>query len=108
MEKTRSDLFCAFQPKRVTVPSLPLRFGRPPIPSACFAAASAARFARIVASGISSMSPDPKSGVGIRNATFGLPPPPVSPSPGGPKSGCGRSAVVHPGASTRPAIVNRS
>src|SRR5215471_17184618 len=29
--KIRSDLFCAFQPKRVTVPSLPLVLGEPVI-----------------------------------------------------------------------------
>ena len=28
-EKRRSDWFCAFQPKREIVPSLPLRLGRP-------------------------------------------------------------------------------
>ena len=31
-ENTISDLFCAFQPKRVIVPSLPVRFGRPEMP----------------------------------------------------------------------------
>src|SRR2546429_7246555 len=36
-EKTRRDLFCAFQPKRVMVPSLPLRFSRPEIPRNCLA-----------------------------------------------------------------------
>src|SRR5579859_5841575 len=34
--KISSDLFWAFQPKRVTVPSLPLVFRRPPIPSCDF------------------------------------------------------------------------
>ena len=33
-ENSSSDWFCAFQPKREIVPSLPLRFRRPLMPSA--------------------------------------------------------------------------
>jgi hypothetical protein len=36
------DLFWAFQPNRVMVPSFPLRFGMPPIPRALWIAAVAA------------------------------------------------------------------
>jgi hypothetical protein len=74
-----NDLFCAFQPKRATVPSLPLLFvspeivrpattklARPRMPSAFFAAALASPFARIAESGICSTSPRPKVGVGMR------------------------------------------
>jgi len=35
-ENSRSDLFCAFHPKRATVPSLPLWFVRPEMPSTPF------------------------------------------------------------------------
>jgi len=38
------DLFCAFQPKRVIVPSFPLRFGIPRIPSASRVPSVALRF----------------------------------------------------------------
>ena len=47
-----SDLFCAFQPKREMVPSLPLRLGRPLMPSADFVDGLALeRLMRIVVSG---------------------------------------------------------
>ena len=35
-EKIWSDLFWAFQPNRVIVPSFPFRFGRPKIPNNSF------------------------------------------------------------------------
>lgn len=41
-ENINKDLFCAFQPNRVIVPSLPLRLGNPEIPSAALAEAFAA------------------------------------------------------------------
>src|SRR5258705_10632442 len=43
--KISSDLFCAFQPKRVIVPSLPLVLKRPAIPAPLFVFWSAFRFA---------------------------------------------------------------
>jgi len=46
--KIASDLFCAFQPKRVIVPSFPLRLGMPPIPIGPRRAAVAAELARMV------------------------------------------------------------
>ena len=54
------DLFCAFHPKRVTDPSLPLVLSIPPIPSWLFCDALAARFACSVVSGVFSTSPSPK------------------------------------------------
>src|SRR5690349_7661063 len=82
-EKSSSDLFCAFQPKRATVPSLPLllvwpemvrpeteKFARPRVPSGCLAPAFAWALARMVASGIASMRPAPNTGVGTRKITF--------------------------------------
>ena len=63
-------MFWAFQPNRAIVPSLPFRFGRPEIPNAAFRAAFAVRLARIVLSGICSISPAPKVGVGIRKMTL--------------------------------------
>ena len=44
------DLFCAFQPKRVMVPSLPLRFGMPLIPRGARKDAVTSEFARMVRS----------------------------------------------------------
>src|SRR5215472_10072713 len=58
--KISSDVFCAFQPKRVTVPSLPLvlgepvilmRLGRPPMPSVALPLAVAVRLFRMELSG---------------------------------------------------------
>src|SRR5277367_4220406 len=65
-EKMSNDLFCAFQPKRVTVPSLPLVFRLPPIPSWDLRLWFAARFACRAASGVFSTRPSPKVGVGMR------------------------------------------
>src|ERR1700683_5633607 len=89
------DLFCAFQPKRVMVPSFALRFtfplrcafACPQIPNADFDDASTFIFARMAESGIASMSPAPKTGVGIRKIIFGFPPWPESGVAGGRKSG---------------------
>src|SRR6185312_12597525 len=82
-EKSSSDLFCAFQPKRATVPSLPLllvwpetvrpateKLARPRMPSGCLEPALACALARIAESGIASINPDPKTGVGTRKITF--------------------------------------
>ena len=88
-------MFWAFQPKRVIVPSLALRFavplmcalGCPLIPSWAFCPELVFMFARIVESEIASMRPTPKSGVGILNMMFGLPPCPVSAFPAGRKFG---------------------
>ena len=67
------DLFCAFHPKRVMVPSFALRFTFPPrcafgcpeMPKVDFRDESACIFARIAESGIASISPAPNTGVGI-------------------------------------------
>src|SRR6478672_4086412 len=91
-EKINRDLFCAFQPKRVMVPSLPLVLKRPAMPRAALAAAFAARLACRLLSGVFSTKPRPKVGVGIRNTTLLLA------SCGG-KFSCGRP---QPGASKRP------
>src|SRR5271163_234526 len=87
--------------------ALPLRMalGCPEIPIADFVVASACMFARIVESGIASMRPAPKRGVGIRKMTFEFPPWPLSGFPGGPKSGW---AILHPGASVRPVMTKRA
>jgi hypothetical protein len=67
----RRDLFCAFHPKRVMVPSFALRFtfplrcafAWPEMPKDDFVVASDAKFARMAESEIASMSPAPKTGV---------------------------------------------
>src|SRR5882672_2711831 len=82
-ENSSSDLFCAFQPNRAMVPSLPLllvwpeiarplteKFGRPLMPRFDFCVALVAWFAAIAASGICSISPVPKAGVGMRKITL--------------------------------------
>src|SRR5262249_28053161 len=66
------------------------------MPSARFATALEFRLARISMSGIDSISPAPKTGVGMRNDTLSAP---VAAS----KSGC---SMKHPGASARPEMVN--
>src|SRR6266571_3740199 len=110
-ENKSSDLFCAFQPKRATVPSLPLLFawpeiawpartmlGRPRILRSFFLGASSAWFARIALSGICSIRPAPNTGVGMRKITLRR-------ASSLSKSGCASAQL---GASARPAIVNRS
>src|ERR1700676_1728310 len=109
----RSDLFCAFHPKRVMVPSFALRFtfplrcafACPEIPIADFSDALECMLARMAESGIASMSPAPNTGVGIRKMMFGFPPWPVSGIPAGRKSNW---AMLQPGASVRPVITKMS
>ena len=106
------DLFWAFHPKRVMVPSLALRLalplrcalGCPEMPNAAFASALARMFARIAASGMASISPAPNIGVGIRKMILGFPPWPLSGFPAGRKSGW---EILHPGASVRPEMTKR-
>src|SRR6266851_1370627 len=62
--KMSSDLFCAFHPKRVIVPSFPAVLNFPKIPRLCFRLAPDARFACRAESGTFSISPRPKVGVG--------------------------------------------
>src|SRR5215472_17623565 len=105
----RRDLFCAFHPKRVIVPSLPLMFtlplrcalGWPEMPIPDFSDELAFAFARISESGMASMSPAPKRGVGMRKMTFGFPPWPDRGFPAGSRLGW---AMLQPGASLRPVI----
>jgi hypothetical protein len=93
----------------VIVPSFALRFtlplrcalGRPEMPNPAFRDVLAFMFARIAESGIASMSPAPKTGVGIRKMMFGFPPCPVSASPAGKKSNW---EMLQPAASLRPVI----
>src|SRR5579859_2145098 len=107
------DLFCAFQPKRVIVPSLALRFTFPPriafawpeIPIPDFCVAFDCRLARMAESGIASMRPAPKTGVGILKIMFGVPPGPVSGLDGGMQSDGER---WQPGAARRPVSTKRS
>src|SRR5260370_26670338 len=109
----RRELFCAFHPNRVIVPSvalwfaLPLRcaLGRPDMPIGFFKFESVFILARIAESGIDSMSPAPKTGVGMRKIMFGLPPWPVIGFPAGRKSNW---AMLQPGASLRAVITKRS
>src|SRR6266403_312187 len=103
-----SVAFCAFQPNRVMVPSLPLRLGRPEIRNACLALALTARLSRIVLSETLSIKPPPNTGVGIRNEMLFW-------RRAWSKSGCDRrhvcTAPVAPCtlvASTRPVTVKRS
>src|SRR5208283_1973472 len=103
----------AFHPKRVMVPSFALRFtfplrwefARPEISSADFSVVLERMLARIAESGIASIRPAPKTGVGIRKITFAFPPWPVSEFPAGRKLGW---AMLHPVASDRPVITKRS
>ena len=57
-------------PFLVIVPSLPFRFSFPAIPKADFAAALLSLLATIAASGICSIKPAPKVGVGMRKVRF--------------------------------------
>src|SRR5579872_775619 len=91
-----SDLFCAFQPKRVIVPSLPLRLNPPAMPKLLLRLA-AWLFNRVESSRFS-IWPAPKTGVGMRKmrllaACAAL------------KLGCCRLQAP---ASARPVTVNRS
>src|SRR5579863_6248925 len=76
--KINSDLFCAFQPKRLTVWSLALVLNLPLMPVATIAPlgvlaerlAAVLALARSVASGVFSTKPSPNSGIGMRNITL--------------------------------------
>src|SRR6516165_7413762 len=111
--KIRRDLFCAFHPKRVIVPSFALRlalplkcaFGRPEMRNSVLRDDSAYMLARIAESGRASISPLPNTGVGMRKIMFRFPPRPVTGLPAGKKSGC---AMLQPTASLRPVMTNRS
>jgi hypothetical protein len=106
-----SDLFCAFQPNRVMVPSLPLLLESPEtlmklallrIPTDAFVDALAARLARMVASGIISINPAPNVGVGMRKLMLRL-------ATCLSKSSCTAvQALALPVASTRPLMTNRA
>src|SRR6266481_6675116 len=63
-EKMCSDLFCAFHPNRVMVPSLPLRLNVPAMPK-LLARLAACLFNRVDSSRFS-IKPSPKSGKGMR------------------------------------------
>src|SRR5262245_41417702 len=78
-ENNNRDLFCAFQPNRAMVPSVAVlfvtpdteaRFVWPAIPSAALSAAFADWLARMTLSGICSIRPVPKTGVGILKETL--------------------------------------
>src|SRR5208282_2312220 len=91
-----SDLFCAFHPKRVMVPSLPLRLKVPEMPK--WLTRLAAWLTSRVESSRFSIKPAPKTGVGMRNtmsfaACAAL------------KFGCGKLQLP---ASERPVTVNKS
>src|SRR5579864_2133746 len=94
-ENTIRDLFWAFQPKRVMVPSFPAVLKVPAIRAAVRATCVAARFACRTESGVASTKPRPNTGVGMRKITL-LAARAVE------KSGCAR---LQPTASDRPAIV---
>src|SRR5207244_2117904 len=102
-ENNSSDLFWAFHPNRAIVPSLPLllvwplivrawKLGRPEIPSVRLIGALLTWLAEIAASGICSIRPAPKTGVGIRKVTLRA-------AACDSKSGC---ASLHPAAPARP------
>ena len=57
--KTCRDLFCDFHPKRVTLPSFPLRFSLPEMPRPDLPPAFNARLLTSAASGMASISPSP-------------------------------------------------
>src|SRR5258708_21291178 len=78
------------------VPSLALRFSRAEISRSCLAIELAFLLARIAESGMASINPLPKTGVGMRKMTL------LAWSAAA-KFGCAR---VQPGPSVRPLIVN--
>src|SRR6267142_7227395 len=75
------------------------------MPNPAFRDAPAFMFARIAESEIASMSPAPKTGVGMRKMMFGFPPLPESGFPAGRKLGW---AMSQPAASLRPVMTKRS
>src|SRR5579862_4881567 len=74
------------------------------MPNPAFKGALAFIFARIAESEIASMSPAPKTGVGMRKMMFGFPPWAESAFPAGWKSGW---AMLQPAASPRPVMTKR-
>src|SRR5579859_1987895 len=90
-----SDLFCAFQPKRLMVPSLPLWLKSPAIPKLLLRLAF--RLASRVESSRFSSSPVPNSGVGMRKVR-------LLAAAAAAKLGCCRLQPVPP--SGRPLTVN--
>src|SRR6478609_12204438 len=98
-ENISIDLFCAFQPNLVMVPSLPLVLKRPVIPAALLTLLRAARlFFRMVSDAFST-KPSPKVGMGMRKMMLPF-------WSWVAKSGCFRAQPA--GASVRPVMVNRS
>ena len=71
-ENTSNDGFCAFQPNRLMRPSFPFRLGRPLMPRLVLVNELELKLARIAWSVMLSMSPAPKSGVGIRKMMLRL------------------------------------
>src|SRR5579863_2990953 len=91
-----SDLFCAFQPKRLIVPSLPLWLKEPEMPRRLLLLF--AWLIKRVESSRFSIIPAPKTGVGMRKMmSFAF--------PAALKLGCGRVQLP---ASERPLTVKRS
>src|SRR6202049_404197 len=74
------------------------------MPNPAFRDAPAFMFARMAESEIASMSPAPKTGVGMRKMMFGFPPWAESGFPAGRKLGW---AMSHPAASLRPVMTKR-
>src|SRR5580698_7306248 len=91
-----SDLFCAFQPNRLIVPSLPLWLKAPEMPRLLLL--FAAWFFNKVESSRFSINPAPKVGVGMRKMM-------LLTCSAALKLGCGRLQLP---ASLRPLTVNRS
>src|ERR1700692_1584333 len=75
------------------------------MPNPAFRDALIFMFARIVESEMASMSPAPKTGVGMRKTMFGFPPWAERGLPAGRKLGW---AISHPAASLRPVMTKRS
>src|SRR5580704_18841389 len=75
------------------------------MPNPAFRDALAVMFARIAESEIASMSPAPKTGVGMRKTMFGFPPCADRGFPAGRKLGW---AMLQPAASLRPVMTKRS
>src|SRR5580700_3780836 len=95
-----SDLFCAFQPKRLILPSLPFWLKVPEMPKRLLLLAAA--FFNKVESSRFSIRPAPNTGVGIRKIM-------LLASCAALKLGCGRALLLlQVPASERPVTVNRS
>src|ERR1700716_4004794 len=69
-ENSSNDLFCAFQPNRVMVWSLPFVLKWPAMPSLDLCDSVPSKVFRSVSSGVFSMYPTPKVGVGMRKMTL--------------------------------------